>query len=339
MATIRDVAHLASVSVSTVSLTFSNPGRVGEQTAKRVWDAAEELGYQPNPLAQSLRRGSAQMIGVVFGDIANPLYGEMLRCIEKNVLSAGYHVVVSDSNRDSMREVTAVERLAAQRVSGIILCRSGAEIDYERLRKSVDVPIVVLDQKLDRLDLDFVGCDAHLGLVIMTEHLLRLGHEKIAFIGGPLQLWTSTERERGFRDAHDSRGVEVDESLVVNGCLVDSKAYAKTMRLMTGKIKPTAIIAAHNMMGLASLKAIQELGVKCPEEVSLAMVDDVPWASVIRPQLTTIKQDIPQIVDRATKFLIERINLPEGTVLPARETILSPELVLGNSTASVPKYS
>ena len=336
MATIRDVARLAGVSTSTVSLTFGARDRVSEQTARRVWSAAEQLGYRPNPLAQSLKRGKSQLIGVVVSDLTNPFFGRLLRHVEERALAAGYYVVVCDSDGHAEREIEIVSRLSAQRVAGILISPHGAGTDYDLLSETLDTPLVVIDQKLPGGTWDFVASDSHLAASILTEHLVQLGHRRIAHLTGPLGIWTASERNRGFIDVLTTAGIAPDPTLIVDGNYTSDPAYEQTMRLLTRRDRPTAIIASNNVMGIGALQAIQELGFDCPCDISLAMIDDIPWSAVIRPRLTMVKQDIRKLAEVSTNYLLDRINDKSEVPPPARETILTPRLVMGTSTAPPP---
>ena len=336
MPTIRDVALLAGVSTSTVSLALGTGNRVSPATAGRVWAAAEQLGYRPNPLAQSLKRGHARMIGVIVGDISNPFFGRLLKGVERRALEAGYHVVVSDTDADAGRELAVLEKLAAQRIGGIILTPHGSGDDYAAKLHGMHTPIVTVDHRVVGRRFDYVASDGCLAAAMLTEHLLNLGHRRVAQIAGPPDLWTAAERIRGFRATLRTGGVEPDETLIVDGRYVDSVAYEHTMRLMTRPDRPTAILAANNMMALGALQAIQQLGFSCPRDVSLAAIDDVPWSAVIRPTLTMVVQDVDRLARTATDYLLERMEVRGTDVLAPREMILTPRLVLGTSTAHPP---
>jgi LacI family transcriptional regulator len=337
MPTIRDVARLAGVSTSTVSLALGSGNRVSPETAGRVWAAAEQLGYQPNPLAQSLKRGHARMIGVIVGDISNPFFGRLLKGVERRALEAGFHVVVSDSDANATRELAVLQKLAAQRIGGIVLTPHGGGEDYAARLHGLQTPIVTVDHRVPGGRFDYVASDGCLAAAMLTEHLLNLGHRRLAQIAGRPDLWTAVERKRGFRMTLQAAGVEPDESLIVDGNYVDSVAYEQTMRLMTRPDRPTAILAANNMMALGALQAIQELGFSCPRDVSLAAIDDVPWSAVIRPTLTMVVQDVDRLARAATDFLLERMEDRGRQEVAPRDLILIPRLVLGTSTSQPPR--
>lgn len=330
MTTIRDVARLAGVSSSTASLTFSKSNRVSPQTAQKVWAAARELGYRPNPLAQSLKRGRTNLIGIVVGDLSNPFFGILLKEIERHAKRAGYNVLVAESDADPDQELSVLDHLASQRVAGTLLFPHGSGAEYVKGLKALDMPLVTIDHKIEGTDFDLVCSDNRLAASMLTEHLLRLGHRRITHMSGPAHMWTAGERIMGFR--HTMNAARIHDLDIVDGGYMYEPAYAKAMELLTRAKPPTAILAANNVMGLGCLAAIQDLGFICPDEISLATIDNVPWSSVIKPKLTLVEQDQASLAKTAINYLIERMRNPKLTGTLGRETILTPRLALGNST-------
>ena len=335
MPTIRDVAKSAGVSTSTVSLAFSDPKRVGAKTLERIQRAAAELGYVADPLAQSLARGRSRLIGLITPNVGNPFFGDIRRELENFAIEHNHFVLVSDSSGKSTRERDVLEHLIGLKVAGVVIAPNGQGKDYAEFIQSFKIPIVCFDQRVEGITRDFIGSDNRLATAILTEHLLQLGHRRIAFIAGPESLYTARGRLAGFRETMAGAGVEIDPGLVVDGNFTNSGAYAQAMRLLTRADRPTAIIGANNVMVLAALQAVQELGFRCPDDVSLAMVDDVPWSNVITPKLTTVVQDTVKMGSLIAHQLLHRILTPEGAAEPARDFILAPRFVPGNSTRAI----
>ena len=197
------------------------------------------------------------------------------------------------------------------------------------------MPTVLFDHKVEGLETDFVGSDNSLASSMLTEHLIRLGHTRIALLAGEEGLYSADMRTEGFRATMQSAGIDVDESLVVDAKYDGDLAYAETMRLLTRAQPPSAIVAANNVMALGALQAIQNLGFKCPEDISLTCIDDVPWSDVIQPKLTMAVQPIEEIGKIASDMLFERIASPSRMIEP-RTAITTPKLIIGNS-CSPPK--
>lgn len=332
MANIKDVAKLANVSISTVSLALNGSERVSVETRRRIKEAASSIGYSPNPLAQGLKAGRSRLIGMVIADLENPFYARMLKLVENLLIEHQYLVVVAGTGGSAERERTILETLSAQRVSGIILsshCTSPEDVAY---LKSLKIPMVLVDHKVDGLEADFIGTDSHLASAMLTERVIRFGHKRIAHLAGVEGLWTAEERKRGFRDTMKSFDLDVDESLILHGDYDGNIGYKQAMRMLVRRDRPTAVMAANNVMALGALQAMRDLGIKCPEEVSLTSIDDVPWSKVIEPQMTMVVQDVNEIAEVATRFLIDRISAAGADIAP-REHILVPQLVVGQSVA------
>ena len=331
MATIRDVARLAEVSVSTVSLALSNPGRVSAKTLERIRDAVAAVGYVADPLAQSLARGRSRMIGFVVGNVGNPFFGDIRRELENYALEHDHFVLITDSSGRLERERALVEHLVGLKVAGLVLSPSGHDRDYIDFVHGLKVPTVCFDQKVPGIERDFVGSDNYLAGAMLTEHLLQLGHTRIAFIAGPAHMHTANERWRGFTDTMASAGVEVRSNLVVDGQFTRSAGYEAAMRLLIQPERPTAIIGANNAVALAALQAMQELGFNCPDDISLAMIDDVQWSNVITPRITMVVQDTLKLGGIIARRILHRIMSAEGAADPPQDFVLSPRFVPGAS--------
>jgi LacI family transcriptional regulator len=331
MATIRDVAKIAEVSVSTVSLAFSNPGRVSAATLEKIRAAAATVGYAADPLAQSLARGRSRMIGFVVGNVGNPFFGDIRRELENYALSHEHFVLVTDTSGQPERERALIEHLAGLKIAGLALAPASSGQDYVDFIQSLSIPVVCFDQKIAGLERDFVGSDNFMAGAMLTEHLLQLGHRRIAFIKGPDHFNTAAERYRGFVQTMAGAGVDINPAYVVDGKFTRSGGYAAAMSLLVQSQRPTAIIGANNTVALAALQAIQELGFNCPDDVSLAMIDTVQWADVITPKITTVVQDSVQLGEIIARRLVQRITDPTLAAQPAQDFILTPRFLAGSS--------
>ena len=336
MATIRDVAKMAKVSISTVSVALKDSSQVTPETLKRITDAAELVGYTPNPLAQSLKAGRSRLIGVVVGSLQNPWFGELMAGIEETAVKHNHLVTLSESRMELARERAIIDALYGQRVGGIIISPHLPTAEHLEFLSKLKTPLVAIDHKIEGLRADFVGIDNELALAMLTSHLIRLGHRRIAHIAGQNGLWTAEQRKKGFRTTLLASGIEPDETLIVDGQYNGEIAYDQTMRLLTRPDRPTAIIAANNLMALGALQAINDLTFKCPEDISLASIDSVPWGSVIQPQLTIVVQPVAEIAHAATAFLMDRINASGTESIPPREKIFIPKFIAGRSSAPPP---
>ncbi len=335
MKTIRDVAEAAGVSISTVSIALRGTGPVSEATRRKVFAAADAIGYVPNPLARGLRFGASHHLGFIAGDLTNPYSGAVLRVVERCAAASGYTVIVLNSDGDPEREAAALGVLEAQRVAGILLTPVGYGPAYgDRLRR-IARPMVVFDQYVPGAERDFVGVDSEQAGRVLTEYLLRLGHRRIAFIGGTPGLWSADMRLKGYTQALAAAGIEADPTLIVAARYRGEEAYQRTGALLAGLVRPTAIIAANNLMALGALQSLLDLGYRCPADISVVGIDDVPWSGLVKPRLTIVAQPIEELAQAATEWLIERTAQNADPAMPARRLELPPRFVMGESCADL----
>ena len=335
MKTIRDVAAAAGVSISTVSIALRGSGPVSELTRRKVLAAAAAVGYVPNPMARGLRFGGSDHLGFVTGDLTNPYAGAVLRVVERCAASAGYTVIVLNSDGDPAREAAALDVLEAQRVAGILLNPVGQGPSYRDRLDRITCPVVTFDQYVIGLERDFVGLDSEQAGRVLTEYLLRLGHRRIAFIGGSPGRWSADMRLQGYTGALAAVGIAADPELIVAAGYRGEVAYQRTVTLLAGSTRPTAILAANNVMTLGTLQAVLDLGYRCPVDVSVAGIDDVPWSGLVKPRLTVVAQPIEELAHAATEWLLERMAHRAEPALPARRLELPPRFVMGESCADL----
>jgi LacI family transcriptional regulator len=193
---------------------------------------------------------------------------------------------------------------------------------------------VLFDHRLPDVEADYVGTDNELASAMLTEHLVRLGHTRIALIGGTAGLYTAERRREGYENTLRAHGIAVDPDLMVDGRYDGQGGYDAAMQLLTRpRNRPTAILAASNVMAIGALQACNELSVTCPDDISLAGIDDVPWSNVIRPRITAAVQPVDDMARAACRMLMERISHSKDAVIAPRTAVLPPRLVIGESTA------
>jgi LacI family transcriptional regulator len=335
MKTIRDVAAAAGVSISTVSIALSGAGPVSETTRRKVLAAAAAVGYVPNSLARDLRSGASRHLGFISGDLTNPYAGAVLKVVERCAAAAGFIVIVANSDGDPAREAAALEMLEGQRVAGILLNPIGLGAAYRDRLRRVARPIVTFDQRVSGLECDYVGVDSEQAGRVLTEYLLRRGHRRIAFIGGRPGLWSADMRREGYEKALTTAGLMPDPALTLVANYRGEEAYQHTMALLAGSAPPTAILAANNVMALGALQAVLDFGYRCPADISVVGIDDVPWSGLVKPRLTIVAQPIEDLARTATEWLIERTASAAGAVMPPRRLVLPTRFVMGESCADL----
>lgn len=326
----RDVAQSAGVSSSTVSLTFNTPNRVSSATAKKIWEAAERLGYKPNVLAQSFKRGRSDLIGVVLGDLSIAFCSVLVKHIERYAKEAGFNVMIAQSAQDQDEEIQILEHFSSMKVAGAVLFPHGKGPEYIEALARFEPPIVGIDQRVEGAHFDLARSDNRLASSILTEHVLRLGHRRITHMAGPSNIWNANERAESFKERMQAASIDTFD--IVEAGYELEPAYRRAMEVLTRSDPPTAILAANSNMGLGCLMAMQDLGFKCPDDVSLATIGNIPWAEVIQPRLTYIEQDLELMAKEAMAFLLDRIHATENDMIAQREFVLPPQFKLGQST-------
>ncbi|RLP98681.1 LacI family DNA-binding transcriptional regulator [Geobacillus sp. FSL K6-0789] len=327
MASIKDVAKRANVSTATVSRVLRNTGNVTEETRQRVLEAIEALNYQPNVLGRYLRRMETETVLVVVPDITNPFFSKVLRGIEAVALKHGYQVLLGDTQNDARLEEQYLNVLPQRQVDGMIFltARIRKELMEEMARQ---FPIVLACEYLEGTDIPTVSIDNISSARKATEHLIRLGHCRIAHLSGPMNIILSRDRLRGYQQALAQHELEADAALVQEGDFTYESGYHLTLKLLALEKPPTAIFAANDEMAIGAVKAIRHRGGRVPDDVAVVGFDDIHMASIFEPSLTTIAQPMFEIGQKAMELLLALI---EGTSARRRQLVLPDRLVIRDS--------
>jgi LacI family transcriptional regulator len=333
--TLREVASLAGVHPATASRALNPETRllVREDTARRVLEAAQSLGYHPNPVARSLRTRRSHTVGVLIPDLNNPLFPPIVRGIEDRLAAAGYVALIGNTDGDDERERMVFERMRARHVDGFVL--ASAHLSSPLLAESVraDVPIVLMNRLAEDHSVPSVSVDNERGMRMSVAHLAGLGHRRIAHIAGPQDLSTGLSRHRGFVTAMAAHSLVPEP-----GLMVVAKAFTIEEGLRCGRLlleqgrDCTAIAAANDMLAVGCYAALEEAGLRCPEDISVVGFNDMPFIDRLRPPLTTIHFPHYQVGSEAAQLLLERIA---GQTGPVKVLYLAPELVVRGSTAAI----
>ena len=312
MATIRDVARLAGVSVATVSHVINGTRPVAPETAARVWKAIKELDYHPNAVARSLRTRTTHAIGVVVSDITNPFFATLVRGAEDAALEAGYSIIVCNSDEDLQKEDLYVNMLRRRRMDGLLIApvRDGASPAVRELAQS-GITFVFVDRKAKGIEADAVLSDNVRGAYLATKHLIERGHERIGIILGIKGATTTEERFRGYRKALEEHDLAVDERLVVYGGYRADGGQEALSGLLSLPDRPSAVFSTNNLMTLGALRELRQRCIKIPGEMAIVGFDELEWAELVEPPLTVVSQRPYEIGYRAVKLLLERIRNPD----------------------------
>ncbi|HEX9943898.1 MAG TPA: LacI family DNA-binding transcriptional regulator [Thermoanaerobaculia bacterium] len=329
---IYEVASSAGVSVATVSRVLNGKGPVSEEARRRVLDAVESLGYVPHGAARSLSTRRTMNIGVLLPDVHGAFFSEIVRGIDLAARAAGYHILVSGSHSD-LEETTAVLQALHGRIDGLILLTAGIGAEWLRRTLPRRLPAVLLYNSGADEEHDSIQIDNRRGARMATDHLLDLGHRRIALVRGPPGNTDAAERLRGFRDALAARGLEADPRLELPGDFGEESGFRAGERLARLAQPPTAVFAANDAMAIGCLAALRGRGLHVPEDVSLVGFDDIPIARYLTPALTTVQVPIAEIGGRALERLVAVIQ--GGREMAKQHDVVTPTLAVRASTAAV----
>ena len=333
MVTIKKVAELAGVSSTTVSHIINETRPVSEELRTRVKDAMSQLGYRPNRLARSLRRGQTKTLGMIVPDSNNPFFAEIARGVEDASFNHGYSVILCNSEADPEKERLYTELLIEKQIDGLLFVAAGISgDDLVDLLQHSSVPVVVTDREISGGNADSMGIDNLAGGRMATHYLLDLDHRRIACLGGPWNDTPSGLRVAGYQQALAERGVAVKPELLVRGDWGCESGRQCAVELLQLNSRPTAIFACNDMMAIGVLRGAYELGIAVPDELSVIGFDDISLASFVTPTLTTVNQ--PKYVTgiAAVDILLRRIADRDRPTLRQEFPL---ELVVRESTGSV----
>jgi LacI family transcriptional regulator/LacI family repressor for deo operon, udp, cdd, tsx, nupC, and nupG len=336
MATLKDVAREADVSVSTVSRVFNNPEKVRPDTREDVREAAEALGYQPSRVARRLRlkEGDANLIGLVIPDIQNPFFADITRGVEDVARDNDYALILSNSDEDPDQQRLAVDTLKTESVDGVIVPPVSADDPEVHRLLDEDIAVVCVDRRLQSSRVDTILSNNRAGAYEAVTHLIELGHERIGFIGGVSRISTSTERREGYEKALRDHDLPVDSALIKEGDSRRERGTYLTNDLLALDEPPTALFTGNNLTTLGALSAIRVRGLEVPDDIALVGYDDIPWPMALNPPPTVVDQPGYEMGRRAACILLERLAKPDRA--PTTVT-LQPELVVRESCGAASK--
>ena len=335
MATMKDVARDAGVSIYTVSATLSGSANVSAELRARVSASVARLGYERNAMARDLKQGTSSLIGLIVSDVTNPFFTELVECIQAEAHQAGYSVLLGISDHDAAREAELLTLMRSHQAAGTILCPAGSEDTYSdgRLTRG-RMRLVAVDNASPGLGVDGFALDNRKAADLAVSHLLDLGHRRIGVVAGMRHQYVSRERLAGHAEALARAGIAPDPALVVHGDFRLAEARACAEQLLGLSPRPTAIFVANNLMLIGVMRALAEAGVAVPRDMSVCSIDDFPWAPAFQPSLTVVRQPIAAMAAAAFGRLVGRLR--DGAEGDPVQEIFAPELVVRESCAPLP---
>lgn len=311
---IKDIAQAAGVSHSTVSRALSDSPLVSDETKARVQHLAQEMGYSPNTLARSLVTRQTHTVGVVVTTIADPFIAEVVQGIEATAHDHGYTVVLCNSGAEPEREIAAVEMLGSKRVDGVIVTSSRVGALYLEHLERIGVPIVLINNHNEQSGryTFTVTVDNQHGGCLATDHLIQLGHQRIAYVTAPADHSSDLDRMAGYRQALVDSGIEPDPDLIVPGNGRADGGERALETLMALDVLPGAVFCYNDMTAIGLINAARGAGLAVPSDIAVAGFDDIPFATYCCPPLTTIAQPKGEMGQLAMKMALSLMTIEEG---------------------------
>jgi LacI family transcriptional regulator len=331
----RDVATLAQVSVGTVSNVLNSPDRVSEVTRRRVEQAIEKLGWVPNESARQLRAGRSRAIGMVVMDIANPFFTDVARGAEHLLYAEQYTVQIGNSDQDSDRERTLLERFEQQRVGGVLFAPIEDSTERVLRLRQRGIPVVIVDRVGTTSDFCSVGVDDLAGGRLAGQHLLDQGHRRLAFVGGPSTLAQVRDRRRGLELSVEQAGEGVSLLAVSTPALgiLDGLSSAGEIAALPEEERPTAVFAACDLVAIGLLQGFVTAGLRVPDDIAIIGYDDIAFAAAAAVPLSSIRQPRDDIGRKSAELLVSEIEAADAGLPHRHETVrFTPQLVARRST-------
>ena len=328
-AKIEDVARQAGVSTATVSRVLSGKPYVSEELRERVLETIRELNYRPSRVARSLRVQRSSIIGLIISDIQNPFFTAVVRAVEDVAQQRQFSVFLCNSDEDFDKELTYIELMLAEQVSGIIVSPTASSNEiYQRLVQ-MRVPVVAIDRRVEGVAMDMVVGDNVYAARSVVTHLIESGYRRIGAVLGTANASTGAERYQGYAEALQAHGMPVMPELVRSGPPRSPNGYALTMELLQQAAPPDAIFTGNNLLTVGALRAIHDLGLHIPDDIGLAAFDEMDWMFLVKPALTVVMQPTYEMGRQAANLLLARIEDPDR---PPQQIVLQPTIKVRESS-------
>ena len=331
MPTIKDIAKAARVSTATVSAVVNSSAYVSPELRGRVEQAVRDLGYVPSRAARTLRSGRSGLIGLSVADLANPFYARIIRAAEACASARGYALVVFNSDENRSTEARILKRVQALGCDGLLIVPVGAPSEYAAGELTSAPPKVLLGRAIEGERVDAVVIDNVSAGRQATEYLLDLGHRRIGSITGRMAISTGRGRLDGMIMAMHARGCAPLEHDIRTGEFREDVAYSAALDLLRGDDRPTALYVANGVMALGVMRALADLGLRCPQDISIASTDTIAGHVGVSPRLTRTEHPVAEMTTEAVRLLVDRINSKDEA--KPRTIVFAPSLVVGDSCA------
>lgn len=329
--TIHDIARELKISASTVSRALNDNPRISLKTKERIRNVADKLGYRANTMASNLRNKKSNTIGIVVPLINRHFFSSVISGVEDIAFTAGYNVVISQSNDLLSKEINIVNSMFANRIDGLIISIAMQTDTFEHLMgfKKNNIPLVFFDRAVAEIETDKIVVDDFAGGFRVTQHLIDQEYQRIAHLAGPQNLMTYRYRKNGYIEALRKNDIPFDESLVIVNSLTSEEGISAVEQLMTLENPPDAIFCGNDTTALSSMIYLRDKGIRIPQDIGIVGFSNEPFSKVVSPSITTIAQPGFEMGQKAAELLIRQIETKERTY----ETIVLPtELIIRESS-------
>lgn len=335
-ATLKDIALQLNVSISTVSRALSGSPAISKATRSAVQQAAQKLSYEPNLVAQSLRKSKTSALGVIVPELNTHFFSATLSGIQQVALKSGYNVIICQSNESFEVEKNKIQTLLSSRVDGLLisLSRETSECSHLAAYFERGIPLVFFDRVCETINTSKIRVDDHDGAFKATEHLIQQGCRRIAHLSGPAALSISRSRLQGYLDALEKYGIVPEQELIIPSSFSEPDMAEQTRALLDLATPPDAIFAFSDILAFQAIKVLRERSVSIPQEVAIVGFTNTPESALISPALTTVAQPAYQMGETAASHMLEQINSPKD--FKPREVTLKTELLIRSSSLKNP---
>ena len=337
-ATLKDISQKTGYSVNTVSRALRSKDDIAEETIKLIKKTAKEMGYVSNTVASSLRSGYTNTIAILYGDIANPFFANMMKKIERFANAKGYFAYLANTEEDEGIEAKAIQQMINKNVDGFIICPTQHSLDNIKYLKKTGIPYVLIGRRCPEFESDYVIWDDERGGYLATKHLLSLGHTRILMLNGPLYISSAKERLTGYVRAHEEFGVKVIPDLIRQVSIISEEENKKVVsELIEGRIQYTAIFAFSDLIAWQVWSNLRKEGYDIPKDYSLIGFDNIQQEIALPFGMSSIKAEGGNTMpDFALQFLFDRI---EGNIsTKPLIQVIKTELFDGGTTLPVANH-
>jgi len=330
--TLLELAKRLNLSTSTVSRALNDRHRISEKTRRAVKQLAEELEYQPNPSAKSLRESKTYILGVLVPELSHHFFATTISGMEEAAIEAGYKIMICQSKESYEREKEMSATFLASRIDGLIACLSRETQDFRHLQVFLrkDLPIVLFDRVSYAVDCSRVVVDDFGGAKKAIDHLVEQGYRKIAHLAGPEPLTNTNDRLNGYLEALDAHGLPIKEEWILHCSLTGESAKEYTRQLFNSADPPDAIFAFNDYVAIDAMQVLKSKGIEMPRQVGVVGFANVPLSELVEPSLTTVEQPAQELGRMATELMLKQLDDREG--FEPQTLTLPTRLVVRNSS-------